>query len=126
MMLVVADGLFPFPHCVVEVSVANRNGAVGEGKTRLIFCICAMHLFWRSQAQGRVRPAVVIQVYSLGGGPAGLRFGGKSGIQPILLFEDPVDSFRQRILGGDPAGEVISLRRNLAFRDTTAQRNCTR
>src|SRR3984885_8216236 len=79
--------LFPSPHCVVEVSVANRNGAVGEGKTRLIFCICAMHLFWRSQAQGRVRPAVVIQVYSLGGGPAGLRFGGKSGIQPILLFE---------------------------------------
>jgi hypothetical protein len=51
---------FPAPHRVVEVSVANRNAAVGGRKIWLIVCIRAMYLFRCSKSQGRVRPVVVI------------------------------------------------------------------
>jgi hypothetical protein len=51
---------FSFPQSSVEVSVANRNGALGEGKRRLMFHVLLMHLLRCSKPQRGVWPAVVI------------------------------------------------------------------
>jgi len=51
---------FSLPQSAVEVSVANRNGALGEGKIRLIFRVRVMDCSRCSQPQRCVRPAVVI------------------------------------------------------------------
>src|SRR5438445_13622343 len=59
----------------------------------------AMHLLRCSHSQGRVRPAMVIQMYSAIGRLPGLQAAFKICIQPIFLFQNPVNAFCQGTLG---------------------------
>ena len=77
----------------------------GERKHGLGVLISVMHNPWHSESKRRVRPAVVIQMHALHGCLAGLPFGFESRIQPVFLFQNPINPLRQRILGA-----VILLR----------------
>ena len=75
--------------------------ARSDGKENFIsMCPGAgMHLLGRSHAQCRVRPMMVIQMDSAMSRLPGLQLTFKICIQPIFLFQNPVDAFRQGILG---------------------------
>src|SRR5216684_1440875 len=74
--------------------------ARGVGKENFISMVpgAGMHLLRCCHSQGRVRPAMVIQMDSAMCRLPGLQLIFKICIQPIFLFQNPVDAFRQGIL----------------------------
>ena len=52
-----------------------------------------------SQPQRRVRPTIVVQLDAVHGGLPGHQLGFEGRIQPVLLFQDPIDPFGEGILG---------------------------
>ena len=98
LMVVFVLFLRSFPTlCAGERSELAQN--VGKEKFISKFSGPAMHLLRRSHSQGRVRPAMVIQMYSAIGRLSGFKVVFKIGIQPIFLFENSVNTFGQGILG---------------------------
>ena len=79
--------------------------SAGKENFILRFPGARVHLLRGRHAQGRMRSAVVIQMDCALGRLPGLHLVFKIGIQPIFLFENPVNAFSQGILGA-----VILLR----------------
>src|SRR5882724_6699736 len=98
-LLVVVVWFWPSFPALRAGSLRSPARSAGKENFISIFSGAAMHLLRGSHSQGRVRPAVVIQMDSAMGRLPGLQWVGKICVQPIFLLQNPVDPFRQGILG---------------------------